>query len=94
MKLHDEFAAQGFDIIGIALDDQESVQDFVDTMGVDYTIMAAEYKGLELSRDYGNRIGVLPFSVFVGRDGKIVSTHAGELTKTRVEEIILPLLAQ
>lgn len=94
IELHEEYQEQGFEVIGIALDDEESVQDFVDTLGVNYTVMAAEYAGLELSRIYGNRIGALPFSVFVGRDGKIELTRAGELSKEQVEKIIQPLLAK
>ncbi len=93
IELHDEYAEQGFEIIGIALDNEQAVQDFVDTLGVNYTVMVAEHKGLDLSRDYGNRIGALPFSVFVARDGKIQFTKAGELSKQQVEQIIQPLLA-
>jgi len=94
IELYEQYNEQGFEIIGIALDDKESVQNFVDTLGVDYTIMAAEYKGLELSRIYGNHIGALPFSVFVDRDGIIKFSHAGELSKKQVEDIIRPLLAK
>jgi len=92
IELHKEYKAQGFEVIGIALDDTESIQDFVDTLDVNYTVLPAEYKGIELSREYGNNIGALPFSVFVGRDGKIISTRSGELTKKQVEKIIQPLL--
>lgn len=94
IELQEQYAEQGFEVIGIALDDKESVQDFVDTLGVNYTVMAAEYRGLELARDYGNRIGALPFSVFVDRDGKIELTQAGELSKKQVEQIIQPMLAK
>ncbi|MCW8935791.1 MAG: TlpA family protein disulfide reductase [Gammaproteobacteria bacterium] len=94
IELHDLYQSQGFEVIGIALDDKESVQDFVDTLGVNYPVFASEYAGLELSRLYGNRIGALPFSVFVGRDGIIKSTKAGELTKLQVEQMIQPLLEQ
>jgi len=93
MEVHEQYNQQGFDIIGIALDDEESVQDFVDTLGVDYPVMPASHQGLELSRTYGNRIGALPFSVFVDRKGIIKLTHAGELSKKQVEDIIRPLLA-
>ncbi|RDH81573.1 MAG: TlpA family protein disulfide reductase [endosymbiont of Galathealinum brachiosum] len=93
IELHEKYQSQGFEVIGIALDDEDSVQDFVDTLGVNYTVVAAEHAGLELSRLYGNRIGALPFSVFVGRDGKIELTQAGELSKEHVEEIIKPMLA-
>jgi len=94
IELQKKYPQQNFEIIGIALDDKDSVQDFVDTLDVNYTVMPAEHKGLELSRIYGNRIGALPFSVFVDRNGKITATHAGELSKQQVEHIIQPLLAE
>ncbi len=94
MEIHEQYKEQGFDIIGVALDDRESVQNFVDTLGVDYPIMPASHQGLDLSRAYGNRIGALPFSVFIDRDGIIKLTHAGELSKKQVEDIIRPLLAK
>jgi len=93
IELHEKYKSQGFEVIGIALDDKESVQNFVDTIGVNYTIMPADYKGLTLSRDYGNHIGALPYSVFIDRDGKIIASKAGEVTKKQVEGVILPLLA-
>jgi len=94
MQAYKQYKEQGFEIIGIALDDVDSVQNFIDVLDVNYTIMAAEHKGLELSRIYGNRIGALPFSVFIDRDGIIKLTHAGELSKQQVEDIIRPLLAK
>jgi len=92
IELQTQYAAQGFQVIGVAIDDMESVSDFVDTLGVNYPALIAEYEGIELSRQYGNDMGALPFSVFVGRDGKITLTHTGELSKKQVEDIILPLL--
>ena len=92
IELQEQYAAQGFQVIGVAIDDLESVSDFVDTLGVNYPALIAEYAGIELSREYGNHIGALPYSVFVGRDGKIALTRTGELSKKQTESIILPLL--
>lgn len=92
IELQDQYAEQGFKVIGIALDDLQSVQDFADTIGVNYPLLIAEYDGIDLSRNYGNHVGALPFSAFIDRQGKIVSTHMGELSKTQVEDIIKPLL--
>ncbi len=92
IELQEQYAEQGFKVIGIALDDLQSVQDFADTIGVNYPLLVAEYDGIDLSRNYGNHVGALPFSAFVDRQGKIISTHMGELSKAQVEEIIRPLL--
>ena len=92
MELQDQYAEQGFQIIGIAIDDEQSVIDFADTMGINYPIMAAELAAMEVSRRYGNRINALPFSAFVGRDGKIALTKPGELSKEETEKVIQSLL--
>ena len=94
IELQEQYSNQGFQVIGLAIDDIDSVKDFVDTLGVNYPALIADYSGIELSRKYGNNIGALPFSVFVGRDGKILSTKTGELSKKQVEDIILPLIKQ
>ncbi len=92
IELQEQYKSQGFEVVGIALDDEQSVRDFADTLGVNYPVMAAEYHGIELSRNYGNHIGALPFSVFVKRDGTIALTQTGELNRQQVEDIIKPLL--
>lgn len=94
IELQEQYAEQGFQIVGIALDDEDSVRDFADALGVNYPVMAAEYEGIALSREYGNHIGALPFSAFVDRNGKITKTQIGEISKQQVEDIIKPLLGK
>jgi len=92
MELQAEYESKGFQIIGIAIDNEDSVKDYVDTMGIDYPVMAAELEAMDLSRRFGNRINALPFSVFIARDGKIAFTKAGELSKQDTEKVIKELL--
>ena len=92
MALQDQYGEKGFQIIGVAIDDEESVKDFADTLGMNYPIMAAELAAMEIARRYGNRIGALPFSTFVDRSGTIQHTKAGELSKAETEKIIQSLL--
>jgi len=92
IALQEQYADQGFQIIGIAIDDEESVKDYADSMGMNYPVMAAEVDAIQLARDYGNRVNALPFSAFVNREGKIVKIKAGGLSKEIAEKIIQPLL--
>ena len=88
MELQTEYQDKGFQIIGIAIDDEESVKDYADTLGMNYPIIAAELEAMELSGRFGNRVNALPFSAFIDRDGKIVFTKAGELSKEKTVELI------
>ncbi len=92
MALQDQYGEKGFQIIGVAIDDEESVKDFADTLGMNYPIMAAELAAMDIARSYGNRIGALPFSTFVDRSGTIKHTKAGELSKVEAEKIIQSML--
>ena len=92
IALQQEYQDQGFQIIGIAIDEEDAVKDYADTMGINYPIMAAELEAMELARRYGNRVSALPYSAFIGRDGKISFALAGELSKAKTEEIIKKLL--
>ena len=92
IEVQEQYKDRGFQIVGIAMDDEDSVRDYADTMGMNYPVMAAEIDAVELSRQYGNRVSALPFSAFVDRNGKIIAIKAGGMNKQAVEKIIQPLL--
>lgn len=92
VRLHETYQDKGFVIIGIALDEKQDVIDFIEPIGVEYPILVAPEKGVALTQLYGNRLGILPFSVIVDRKGKIISSHRGELDFEAAEQLIKPLL--
>lgn len=92
IDLQEKYMDKGFKIIGIALDEKQAVIDFTDPMGVNYPILMAEQEGIILSKAYGNRLGVLPFTVIVDRKGNIVHRQRNELTFKQAEGMIKPLL--
>ena len=92
IKLQDAYEKQGFTIVGIAIDTKQNAIDFVDPMGINYPILVGDKKGIDLAKAYGNRYGVLPYTVIVDRNGKIIYTHRNELTFAEAEKIIKPLL--
>jgi thiol-disulfide isomerase/thioredoxin len=91
VELQKQYGDQGFQIIGIAIDDEDAVRVFVDDMGINYPIMAGEIDTIELSRRYGNQIGGLPYSVVINRQGEITDTIMGELDKIKAEKILKKL---
>ncbi|MDH5259496.1 MAG: TlpA family protein disulfide reductase, partial [Gammaproteobacteria bacterium] len=92
IELQEKYKDKGFKIVGIALDEKEAVINFTDPMGVNYPILMAEQEGILLSKAYGNRLGVLPYTVIVDRKGNIVHRQRTELTFKQVEAMIKPLL--
>lgn len=92
IELQNKFGEQGLQVIGLAVDDEQSVRDFVDTQGINYPVVAGELAAMELARRYGNRVDALPFTAFVDRNGDIVQIKAGEIEKEEAERIIQSLL--
>lgn len=84
-----QFADKDFVVLGIAVDTKDAVETFVETMDINYPIFVGDSAALELTTLYGNRLGVLPFSVFIGKNNKIISTHNGEITAETIKSILL-----
>jgi hypothetical protein len=47
---------------------------------------------IRLAERYGNRIGALPYTVIIDRQGRIAYLKAGPLSGAAAEEAITPLL--
>lgn len=81
MPVLDAFARQqagnNVDLVGIALDDPAAVRHFLNRVPVGYPILIAEPGSSDLSVQWGNGRGVLPFSMLIGPDGQLRATHAG-----------------
>jgi peroxiredoxin len=92
IKLYETYQDKGFTIIGVALDNKQDVIDFVDPMGVEYPILLGDQQGIKLTQEYGNRLGVLPYTVVIDRNGRIVERHRNEMTFEEAEALIKPLL--
>ncbi len=89
IEMQEQFAEKDFVVLGIAVDRKDAVETFLETMDINYPILIGDAAALELTSLYGNRLGVLPFSVFVGKDNKIISVHNGEITAETIKSILL-----
>lgn len=88
IELQDAYGDRGLQIIGVAVDDEAAVRAFADGMGFNYPILPGETDAIELSQRYGNKMGVLPYTVFINRDREISHTIQGELDKNKAEKIL------
>jgi thiol-disulfide isomerase/thioredoxin len=77
-SLRKKRAADRLEIVGIAIDERQSVLKFASEMGIDYPILIGEQDGYEAAERFGVAL-VLPFSVFADSQGRIVTLKVGEL---------------
>ena len=93
IEIQEDFADQDLQIIGIALDDEDDVQGFYDSMGINYPVFATGIEGIDLSNKYGNRTGTIPFTAFINPNSIVTHTHAGEINRNLVEKILKEIKA-
>lgn len=84
-------AAQGLEIIGVAIDQKADAQDFVAKFRVPYPILLADDTTLGLMARYGNPTGVLPYSVVLGADGRIAHRKIGAFRPAELEQILVSI---
>lgn len=82
--LHRERGEQ-LHVIGIAIDDPEPVRRFVAELGVSYPILLDEPGPADASVQYGDTRGVLPYSVLIDAQGRIVAQRSGSFTRETLE---------
>jgi thiol-disulfide isomerase/thioredoxin len=75
-----EHAAQGWRVLGLAVDNARAVREFLKRTPVGYAIAMAGFDGSELARKLGNTQSGLPFTVAFDARGRIARTRAGETT--------------
>lgn len=91
VRLQEKYRAQGLQFVGIAIDQPDKVQAFSREFSINYPILMGGLETVELSRQTGNRLGALPFTVVIDRNGKIAATQLGELKEARLDAMIHPL---
>jgi thiol-disulfide isomerase/thioredoxin len=75
--LYKKFHDQGFDVVGISIDqDRAALEDYVKENKLPWTTLHENNgEGAHPTADYYGVLGI-PTMILVGRDGKVLSTHA------------------
>jgi thiol-disulfide isomerase/thioredoxin len=66
-------------IVGVALDQPQTVRDYLERTPVDYPILIGIDAEPEPSLRFGDTVGALPYSVLISPDGRIERTRLGPL---------------
>ena len=90
IALQEQYADQGLQFIGIAIDDQESVEEYLVSTKINYPILiGARLPALPINWAIFDAV---PFTLVVNQQGQIIHRHPGEFSSEQIMEIINPLL--
>ncbi len=85
---------RGFEIVGVAIDDPDSVRDYVDVLEIDYPVLHGGADATAIAQRYGNRTNALPYSALIDRHGRIRFSGAGRLPRQSLEKAVEMLLSE
>ena len=77
---HRENKANGWQVVGLAIDQPSSVRKFLARLPLDFPVGLAGLGGSELGRSLGNLTGGLPFTVVFGAEGRVLHRKMGQVT--------------
>jgi thiol-disulfide isomerase/thioredoxin len=78
-QLATDNAGKNIRVIGIGIDSPTNIAQFAAKFKISYPLYVAGMSGTELSRQFGNSAGGLPYTVLIGADGKVRKTYLGRL---------------
>ena len=86
-QLHATYHDDGLEIVGIAVDFQKAVADYIAKTPISYPLLIGEDQGMAAAQKFGME-PVLPFSAFADAQGRIVAVKVGELHKDEADYIL------
>jgi thiol-disulfide isomerase/thioredoxin len=92
VRAQNEYGAKGLQIVGIAVDNADKVQQFAKEIGLNYPALIGGYGAMDLSKDLGNSLVALPFTLILDRQGKVAYTHLGPVKPDKFRDVITKLL--
>lgn len=87
-ELNQTRAAEGFQIVGVAVDFRDDVLKYAADIGIDYPILTGEQEGIDAVTAFGVEAVGFPFTAFTDNQGRIINLHLGELTAPQAQVIL------
>ena len=85
-RLQAEYADRNVKFIGIGIDTPENVAEFEKKARPSYPLLVNTDAGTELARRFGNDAGALPFTLLIGRQGRVNASKLGRLHEKELRE--------
>ncbi len=92
VELQRELGPRGLQVVGISDEEEAPIRRFMEKVTFNYPILRNPLEMGDLSINYGNSQGILPYSVLIDRRGRIRQVYRGALQFDRLRADLMPLL--
>lgn len=93
-ELQSDLAQSNVQILGIGIDSPSNIVEFSEKHKISYPLYVAGMSGTELSRQFGNKAGGLPYTVLIDSKGQINKTYLGRLKMAELRQDIAEMEQQ
>ena len=93
IDLQKRHGGNGLQFLGVAVDRLEDVAGYYVQAGMNYPTLIGDDNAIAIMKNYGNRMGSLPYSVIIDRDGQVVARKVGAFRGHELESLLTPLLS-
>lgn len=87
-RFYQDHLQQGWEVLGLAVDEAGAVLKFLQQRPVSYPIALAGWEGVDLSRKLGNTQGGLPFTLAFNTQNTIKKRKIGQLDEEDLKEFL------
>ncbi len=84
---HEEQAANGIQVIGIAVDFVEPVADYAKKIRFNYPVLVGQDEAMAVAETSGIEFIGMPFTMVVAADGELLNAHFGEIVEADLAHI-------
>lgn len=85
VKLQERWSGRGVQFVGLAQDEPAKVAAFRSELGINYPLWLGGGEVMDLSRRLGNRQGVLPHTVLLDAQGRVIESKIGKFEEDALE---------
>lgn len=84
----EQYGADGFQVIGIAVEFPEPVIAYAEEAKFNYPILVGEQDAMAVAESSGISFIGLPFTMIVAKDGTLIGAHMGEIHQQHLDDIV------
>ena len=84
----EEHAADGYQVIGIAVDYPEEVSAYAESAEFNYPVLVGQENAMSVAESSGIEFIGMPFTMIVAADGEYLSAYIGELHQPHLDSMV------